>query len=216
MTADIFRIDWYPQKSYMGFSRLDVEQIGMLMQIINLIYIHNGPIDNDEVYIGKSVNLTKGKARKIIDKLIDLNQIYVTEDGKLSQKRCDFMLSDIRERMEENSKNGRKGAKSRWENKGKQEVEDSQAMRPGMASISNRNSKRISTSSPDQSTIFNIDFYLTDDTREKARLCAPGWDQQYLMTVYNDMIAEEKFEIPKHPNSAYLRWCGAFTKGKPP
>ncbi|MCG8345029.1 MAG: hypothetical protein MI685_07710 [Chlorobiales bacterium] len=51
MSVKTFRVDWYPAAAHYDFSRLEAEEIAVLMQIINAIYIENGPIDNDPDHI---------------------------------------------------------------------------------------------------------------------------------------------------------------------
>lgn len=222
MPADIFRIDWYPQKSFISFSRLNAEQIGVLMQIINLIYIRNGPIDNDERFIGKNCNIRKGKARRIINELLELEEIYLTESGKISHKRCDIALSDTRNRIEEYSKNGKKGAKTRWGTQENQEVENGKALSSDMASTNNDTNKNIKTPTKSSSGIYqhkrayDIDHHLSDEARKIAKENSPGWDQQYLMREYNNFLYSKGESEPTFPNSAYPAWVKKITKGKPP
>ncbi len=63
---------------------------------------------------------------------------------------------------------------------------------------------------------FNIDRLLTDDDREAARSAAPGYDQQYLMRLYDAGINEGERHPPNHPSRAYVGWCQAYSKGKTP
>lgn len=190
------------------------------MQIINLIYIRNGPIERDEKFIGKSCGLTKGKAGKIVCELLELGEIYLTEESKISQKRCDLVLFGTRNRMEEYSKNGKKGAKARWKNEENQELENGGASSSMMASISTNTSieNHINTNSArgEHKRMYDIDQHLGDDARQRARECAPRWDQQVLMQKYNDWINSGKGIVPENPNSAYPSWCKKYTGGKSP
>lgn len=62
--------------------------------------------------------------------------------------------------------------------------------------------------------VYNIERFLTDEDRENARRAAPGWDQYYLMPIYNAGVKDRG--APKYPGRAYVAWCKSYTKGKQP
>ncbi|MCL4678893.1 MAG: DUF1376 domain-containing protein [Alphaproteobacteria bacterium] len=115
MTTKTFWIPWHPNDSYIDFSKLKAEEIGVLMQIVNLIYIKQRPIENDPHFIGKNCNIQQAKCRKIISKLIERGDLFFTENGEIFQKRCESVIKEIQEKREYNSKNGKKGAEKRWD-----------------------------------------------------------------------------------------------------
>lgn len=63
---------------------------------------------------------------------------------------------------------------------------------------------------------FEIREYLDDRAKAKAAENAPQWDADYLMNFYNLRIRNEEVEMPDNPAGAFIGWCKAFTKGKPP
>ncbi len=239
MTSKTFRIDWYPHAAFVDFSELEVEEIGVLMQIINLFYIKNGPIDNDAKHIGKSCNIGGKRCAGIISSLINKGVISFVEDGKISQNRCLLELETIRKRRLKYSKNGEIGAEKRWGNEQNQELGNDQAILDVMANTSTDKSRSKPTGTTDgvahqeggmlnrfgtnrntslnRCAGYNIDHHLSEKAREQARESAAGWCQQNLMRVYNKWIEEKHNGTPpKRPNAAYPAWCGSYTKGKPP
>lgn len=239
MATKTFWIPWNPKDAFIDFSELKADEIGVKMQIINLIYTHLGPIDNDPKHIGKSCNIQQSKCRKIINGLINKKHIFLTNDGKIYQKRCKIELEYVQEKREIRSKSGKKGAESRWETQQFQGTRNGQVIPIGMANTSTNMRHRKSTitsgevayqgsalrrfGSTDTAptngcTGYNIDHHLSDKGRERARRAAPGWDQQsHLMPLYNEWIQNEhNGEPPKNPNAAYPAWCKSFTGGKPP
>jgi len=240
MATKAFRVDWYPRESFMDFAMLHAEEIGVLMQIINLIYSKNGPINNDPKHIGKSCGLTQKKCERIIHRLIQKGHLKEIHPDKLYNKRCDIELKDWKERVEKYSKNGQKGAEKRWQTQENQIVSDGQAIFDSMASTSTNNQYIINTGTgtadrsawqeggdlsrfgqkavtePSPSKLFNIEDYLDDEDRRRAREAAPLWDQQLLIRTYNNWINGGNRPIPDKPALAYIGWCKKYTKGKPP
>lgn len=97
--SKIFRIDWYPHNAYADFLKLNVEEIAVITQVINLIYINEGPIENDPKWISRSVNdLGIARCRNIINKLIQNGDLYITENGKISKKMCENQLKNVKKR----------------------------------------------------------------------------------------------------------------------
>lgn len=227
MHGKAFRFDWNAQDSLIDLSRLEVEEIGVLMQIINLIYCHNGPIDNDPKHIGKVCNITRARARRIICSLITKGHIYITAEGKISKKRCELELQIVEERRKKYSKNGKKGAEIRHEIKENQQDKDSVAMSDVLASIrTNTNNNKETNNSindPDFKPIsafvpgsYKIGRLLTPQAIQKAKQNAPGWDIYHLMSTYDSAVNSGKLELPRKPNAAFPAWCEAYTKGRPP
>lgn len=211
MNDKAFRVDWYARDSFMDFAQLKADEIGVLMQIINLIYSHNGPIDNDPKFIGKICGIRAAKCKTIVSALILKDHIFITPEGKIFKRRCERALLAIEERREKSSKSGKKGAEIKWGIQEKQYDDNSGAIKEGMASTSTYKSTNKNTST----LPYDIDRYLTDKARQEAREAAPGWDQQHLMRVYNEWINDGR-EIPSNPNKAYPSWCRSYTGGKPP
>lgn len=210
MNTKNFRVDWYPHAAFIDFNKLKAEEIGVLVQIINLIYVKEGPIEYEPKYIGKQCNTTRAKCDRIIKFLLDSENLFLVE-GKLMKKRCRNELEIIQERRKNSIESGQKGAKQKWRNKKEQELNDRVAINEGEANI---NSSQSSNNNTNKS--YNIDDHLSDPARLDARILSPGWDQQHLMRDYNQGIQDGKIAIPNDPDSAYPKWCAKWTKGKPP
>lgn len=228
MSVKTFRVDWYPHAAFIDFSTLGAEEIGVLIQIINLNYIKIGPVDNDPKFIGKNCNIGASKCTRIINRLIHNGNLCLTEDGKIFKKRCLLELENVQTRRDNSSKNGQKGAESRWRNEQDQVDGDGTGISDQMASTSTRT--RINTKIPpynppaankaegalNGSAGFNIEYLLNDEGRAAAMVAAPGWDIHFLIRVYNEGVHTGKREAPRDPNKAFPAWCALYCKGKPP
>lgn len=65
--------------------------------------------------------------------------------------------------------------------------------------------------------IFDIQHFLKDSDRQKAKEVAPGWDLNgWLIPEFNDRVRSGAFEVPKNPAPAFIAWAKNFTKGKQP
>lgn len=219
MTDKYFRIDWYVQEAFIGLSHLNVEQIGLLIQIMNYIYIKNGPVDRDDEFFAKSCNIRKGRCTRITNELLKLHAIYLTVDGKISQKRCELELKSVEKRIEIASKNGKKGAETRWQSQEKQSLNNGATTVEGMPNTNTNTQTNIKTTTNQtqvQEGKVNIDALLTDDARKKAAENSPGWDQQYLMRKYDEEIRSGRLPDIRYPNIFYPGWVLKYTKGKRP
>jgi hypothetical protein len=135
----IFRIDYYPNQAYLDFTRLEADQIGVLMQIINLIYMNQGPIENDPKWISKSIsNLGPTKCARIIEFLLENDHIYLTDEGKISKRMNEKQLKNVQERREILSNSGRTAANQRWENEQNQQHKNAGRINRKMPSTSTR------------------------------------------------------------------------------
>lgn len=85
-----FRFGWNAKDAHTNFMELTCEQIGVLMQIINLIYIKRGRIENDPKWIAQSIHdMGSAKCRRIIKELLEKDEIYLDDRGKIGQKRTE-------------------------------------------------------------------------------------------------------------------------------
>lgn len=102
--SKIFRIDWYPHQAHADYSRMDAEEIGLMSQLINLMYIHEGPINNDPKWICRSIkNMGSAKCRNIINRLLKNKEISLTPDGKLLKNMVQNQLNTVAKRMKNDS-----------------------------------------------------------------------------------------------------------------
>jgi len=63
---------------------------------------------------------------------------------------------------------------------------------------------------------FKIQNVLKDHEIESIKKSINGWDFYYLAEIYNEGKNSGKYEIPKHPASAFTGWVKKYTKGKEP
>jgi uncharacterized protein YdaU (DUF1376 family) len=106
----IRRFDLYPDDAIAGMIELTNEERGVLAMAIFAIYSHGGPITRDHLR-----RLCPGHARthqRIESRLLELNKLCVTDDGKLSQKRCEKEIKNARNRLETSQENGRRGGRT--------------------------------------------------------------------------------------------------------
>lgn len=96
-----FRFDWHPKDAFADFMGMSAEQIGVQMQIINLILIRGERIDNDPKWIGQAIrDMGPAKCRRIISELVSMGAIYIDNDGKIGQKRAEIEFKNTRNRRE--------------------------------------------------------------------------------------------------------------------
>lgn len=63
---------------------------------------------------------------------------------------------------------------------------------------------------------FDLDMIISDDTRQKARDLANGWDLYRLISLFNEQVRSGSFKKPTMADAAFLAWIRSFTKGKRP
>lgn len=105
--------DWYkrePSKFIGGVVGLGAEAIGAYAVILDLIYQHDGPIQNDPRWIGGILGCSMRKTASLIERLVEAGKIDV-RDGKISNRKAEQVIesrvSFSRERAESGSKGGR-------------------------------------------------------------------------------------------------------------
>lgn len=130
MTDKSFRFDWYPKDAHADFMQLTAEQIGVLMQVCNLIYINNGPIAYDGKWISQSIySMGTAKCNRILRELLEKRVLVSVENGtKITQKRSENEMKLTRNRREFRSEMGKKGAKTRYEIEENQPLEKKSAI----------------------------------------------------------------------------------------
>jgi len=205
-----FRVDWYPHQSFFDFSKLEVTEIAVLMQIINLIYIENAPIENNPAHIGKNCNITKGRCSRTIDKLIEKKQIFIDKEGLINKTRCVNELDAIKKRRRNASENGRKGSEKRWETKQNQYDNNGKSISDNIASTSTLSETNNNTRT------YNIEDFITDTTREKFRKDNPAADIHFYICEFNKEINNKKRDTPSYnPAAAFLSWSKKYSKNHP-
>ena len=188
-SSKAFRVDWYPRDSFIDFSRLEAEEIGVLIQIINLIYSHNKAIDNDPKFIGKTCNITRARCARIIECLLIKEEIYLDNEGKIHKKRCKESLKEIEERREKYSKCGKKGSETRWGIEQNQIDKNEGAILSTKASTNPRTLKETNISTH---TNYDIERFLTDQDRQLFQGQCPGHDIHFYIREFNADINSGK------------------------
>lgn len=112
----IFRIDFFPHEWLTGTSMLTPEERGIYIQIVMLMYVKRGPIQNDAKWIGRVSNCSTRLAAATIQKLVDAEKISIIEGNLLTQKRVETVVYNIKKHAEKSVKAGRKSAELRSEN----------------------------------------------------------------------------------------------------
>ena len=57
---------------------------------------------------------------------------------------------------------------------------------------------------------------VSEKALQQVPVIAPGWDKHFLAATYKSWVVEEKGEMPKYPDAAFLGWVKSFTKSKRP
>ena len=98
---------WYKRNArdfYEGTRRLTLEQRGAYADLIDLIYIHDGEVPDDEDWIAHALYISRRKWRPIRAALIDAGKI-TSEDGRITNSRAQIELKNQRARREINREN---------------------------------------------------------------------------------------------------------------
>ena len=228
MSCKTFRVDWYPADALIDLSELNSEQRGVYIQLINLIYVRNRSLENDPKYICKHCSMGPKRCRTIIKQLLEKGKIFLTEDQKIMQKRCEKELNNINERRKKRSENGKKGAGERWETDKKQVDKNGDTIIGGMASTNTSQSHSCNTDTSSDGCdqggdetnvlslphrpVYDIGEHLSNSARLDAIENSNGMDQQHLIRVYNKRINNRQTEPPNSPDKAYPAWCKSYTK----
>lgn len=102
---DIYNIDFKPHRWLLKTMGMPPEHRGNYIQILMLIYAQEGPIDNDHKWISQSCNCSSRLVKSSIEYLLNRGDIYLTQDGKVAQKRAESVLN-LKRTYLEHSVNG--------------------------------------------------------------------------------------------------------------
>jgi uncharacterized protein YdaU (DUF1376 family) len=98
---------WYKRNArdfYEGTRRLTLEQRGAYTDLIDLIYIHDGEVPDDQDWLAHALHISRRKWRTIRTALIEAEKI-ASVDGKITNSRAEIELSERRQRREINREN---------------------------------------------------------------------------------------------------------------
>lgn len=143
MTSKSFKIDWYPHAALYDWSKLEAEEIALLAQIVNSIYIENQPIENDPEHLSRLIKgFTVRKVKKVLQQLAEKGAINFDNNGKITQKRCKVQLNFVQTLRKQQSNGGQKSAEIRRQNKENQTLNSKTLKNSEASSNSNSNSKK--------------------------------------------------------------------------
>lgn len=98
----------YHQDALQGYMGLTLEERGAYTTILDLIYDRGGPIPNSERWLAGVMDCSIRKARALVSRLLTLQKIYLTAEGKISNHRCEDEIANAlkisRKRAENASK----------------------------------------------------------------------------------------------------------------
>lgn len=106
--------DWhrhYHARALNSYASLEAHERGVAYTLLDLIYDNQGPILRDDRLLGARCNMGRVKFRRILDRLIELDKFYLTEDGRISNKNSEIELNFVRNLSEIRKSSGKKGGK---------------------------------------------------------------------------------------------------------
>ena len=223
----LFRIDLYPVEWLVKTAHMTPEQRGVFITVCCLIYSDRGAIEPDYKRIANMSNCSVRFAKSIVQNLVDKKDLKINSDGKIDQERCERELKKKRTHLENSAEGGRKRAEnmSKSNENNVVSLSDHVASQPTLTLPLSPNLESIKpipvlTAAKGGSGSLEMDegrkwfFEPSDETYERLRSVAPGWDRQYLLNTYRDFSKGR--EKPNVPDAAFLGWAKKFTKGKPP
>lgn len=105
-------LKWYkrdPRAALVGMSSLTLEERGAYNTILDLIYCHDGALEDDERGVSHMMQVERRVWRRLRLRLLSLGKLYV-QDGKIRNKRADTEVISAQLRSEV----GRTYAQKRW------------------------------------------------------------------------------------------------------
>jgi uncharacterized protein YdaU (DUF1376 family) len=126
MAGKVRRVDFYPDEYIAGVGNvLRADEQGIYWMICALITSEGGPIARNELRIASLCLSRQSDVRRIIDKLIAMGKVSLTDDGKLVQKRAQTEIEASSKRIQTATENGSKGGRP-----SKKDVIDQQMSKP--------------------------------------------------------------------------------------
>src|SRR5580765_3396112 len=106
-------VHWYkrdPDAALAGMIGLTMEERGAYNTLIDLLYARNGDVPNDDRYMARAQQCAPQMWRRVRDRLIAKDKIWIKEDGKLGANRVKTTLEEAEKFSESQSLK----AKKRW------------------------------------------------------------------------------------------------------
>ena len=106
----IRHVDWYADEWLAGTSKLGPNEGWLYTTIVNLIYSHSGPIEDDERWLARVANMHWRTVRTARKRLLELGKIQ-SEAGHIMVRRCSREVQKALTRSSEAIQNGLKGGR---------------------------------------------------------------------------------------------------------
>jgi uncharacterized protein YdaU (DUF1376 family) len=107
----------YPADFIAGTVAMTAEEKGAYIVVLNLIYDRGAPLVDDPQWLARVVGCSTRRWKQLRESLIEHGKVFITEDGKLFNKRAGQQLeSDAKESeifRESGAKGGKKAAEIR-------------------------------------------------------------------------------------------------------
>lgn len=112
MSGKVRHVDFSPDEYIAGVGNvLRADEQGVYWMVCSLIMSEGGPVQFDDRRIAGLTRIRPAEARKIIEKLIAMHKLSLTESGLLSQKRAQSEVERSANRIQIASENGAKGGR---------------------------------------------------------------------------------------------------------
>lgn len=109
------RVDLYPDEWLVGTATLEADERGCYVTVCCLIYSYGEPVVDDVSDLAKLCNVTPKKWRAIRETLLSKGKLRLTEDGRLTNGRCEVELAKSLNRTQNAREIGANGGKKSGE-----------------------------------------------------------------------------------------------------
>ncbi|PQO23103.1 hypothetical protein C2I36_09545 [Rhodobacteraceae bacterium WD3A24] len=107
---------FYPSRFMAGIRGLSANEVKVYIALLCRIYEHNGPIPWKPEILATYCEIRPSSFDKALDRLLRLEKLYVTDDGRLSNETCDEEISQRSSRSENARRAGQKSAEKTQRN----------------------------------------------------------------------------------------------------
>lgn len=207
----------YPRDFYEDTRELKPDERGIYNDIVDLIYMAEGPIPDDPRALSHKLFCDTRVWLRIRSRLLATGKLFITR-GKLHNKRCQEVLA-TRE-LERRSK-GRCSAPTTYvqcDLFGKDnEINDPMRVNSPYIEIDKESKKDNRSFEPrvidgGKSQPAMIHRFVSEAALDQVRSVAPGWDRQALLRKFMDW--PESKTSPTDMDTLFIRWARKYTKGK--
>lgn len=208
----------YPRDYFDDTRELTPEQRGLYNDAIELMYMAEGPIKDDNRLLAFKMCVDMRTWKRVRAHLLSVGMLYITS-GKLFNKRVKTILAQ--RELERSSMGARGLAKplvqcDLFENHN--EINGpARASSPDIEIDKKKEDKSILSFEPrvidgGKSLPARIHRYVSEDALNQVKTLAPGWDRQFLLKQFMDWPPSTSSETDI--DTLFIRWIPKFTKGK--